>query len=129
MRYLFDTSTWLWSAAAPQRLSSRVRIQLEKQADNDLYLSSASTWEIAIKYALGKLKLPETPDRWVPRVLREQSTLSLPITAAHSLAVSNLPFHHRDPFDRLLIAQAQLEDMTILTSDRSFSPYPVRTLW
>ena len=96
--------------------------------ENELFLSAASAWEIAIKHAIGKLKLPEPPERYVPSRLEALRTLALPIEHSHALQVGSLPRHHRDPFDRLLIAQAQLEDLPILTSDEVFASYDVETI-
>jgi len=97
--------------------------------EEEVYLSAASAWEIAIKWAQGKLNLPEPAASYVPNRTAEQGILSLPITYTHALAVSELPQHHRDPFDRLLIAQAQVEGMAILTADRAFQLYGVDLVW
>lgn len=130
MNYLFDTSAWLWSLTASERLSKAVRDLLRLESHrHTLYFSAASAWEIAIKSGLGKLRLPESPAQFVPRVLMQQGVRSLPVTSAHALAVADLPFHHSDPFDRLLIAQAQIEGLTLLTADKAFRPYGVRILW
>jgi PIN domain nuclease of toxin-antitoxin system len=114
-------------AAAPERLSDDARALVEA-ADNELYLSAASAWEIAIKYSLGKLRLPESPAGYVPSRLRATQTTALPIEHSHALRVSTLPAHHRDPFDRLLIAQAQIEQLPILTADPAFRRYDVTTI-
>jgi PIN domain nuclease of toxin-antitoxin system len=124
MKILLDTQCWLWMAAAPERLSARAR-GLVDSTENDLFLSAASAWEIAIKHALGKLQLPEPPARYVPTRLEVLRTLALPIEHSHALQVGALPAHHRDPFDRVLIAQAQVEDLPILTADSVFSRYDV----
>jgi PIN domain nuclease of toxin-antitoxin system len=109
-------------AAAPDRLSRRARGIVE-DADNELFLSAASAWEIAIKFGLGKLQLPEPPDRYVPSRLTTLRTTPLAISHEHALRVSALPAHHRDPFDRLLIAQSQIEDLPIMTADDVFLKY------
>ena len=96
---------------------------------NELFLSAASAWEIAIKFVLGKLPLPLPPAEYVPRRLESSGTLSLPVETRHALRVADLPSHHRDPFDRLLIAQAQLEKLPILTSDQAFDAYDVDVHW
>lgn len=127
MRVLLDTHVWLWMLAAPERLSKKGR-SIVIAADNELVLSAASTWEIAIKFALGKLRLPETPQAYVPRLMARTGVTPLPVHARHTLQVATLPAHHRDPFDRLLVAQAQLEDLPILTADTSFRPYDVKTV-
>ena len=128
MKYLLDTEVWLWSLAEPERINPRVR-QLIAHGREELYLSAASSWEISIKSALGRLPLPEPPALYVPKRLAAQGVRPLPITHTHALGVLELPLHHKDPFDRLLIAQAQAEGMTILTADRSFGRYAVEVLW
>jgi PIN domain nuclease of toxin-antitoxin system len=130
LSYLFDTSAWLWSVSASERLSKAVRKLLETEAGrHTFYFSAASAWEIAIKAALGKLRLPAPASEFVPEILMQQGVRSLPVTSTHALAVADLPFHHTDPFDRLLIAQAEIEGLTVLTADKVFRPYSVRTLW
>ena len=128
MKYLLDTSVWLWSLTASNRINSQGRELLARGRD-EMYLSAASSWEIAIKAALGKLHLPELATSWVPKCMSAQSVLPLSITHRHALAVSDLPLHHSDPFDRLLIAQARAEDMVILTADRAFERYEVEIFW
>ena len=96
--------------------------------DDELYLSAASAREIAIKHGLGKLRLPEPPARYAPSRLDALQTLALPIEHSHALHVVTLPPHHRDPFDRLLVAQAQVEDLPILRADPVFARYDVRTI-
>ena len=127
MRILIDTQCWLWMTASPERFSPRARALVER-AEHDVFLSAASSWEIAIKYAVGKLKLPEPPAAFVPSRIDATGVRALSIDHAHALQVSALPRHHRDPFDRLLIAQAQLEDLTILTADPLFGAYDVTTI-
>jgi PIN domain nuclease of toxin-antitoxin system len=124
VRLLIDTHCWLWMQAEPDRFSSETRKAL-LDPGNELYLSAASSWEIAIKYALGKLPLPEAPTTYVPSRMQSSGVIGLAIEHAHALHVDSLPPHHRDPFDRLLVAQAQLEAMSILTADRVFALYPV----
>ena len=127
MRILLDTQAWLWMAASPERLSARAR-KLVETSDNELFLSAASAWEIAIKHALGKLRLPEPPARYVPSRLETMRVMALSIEHEHALRVAVLPSLHRDPFDRLLIAQAQIEGLPILTSDQVFGSYDVATI-
>jgi PIN domain nuclease of toxin-antitoxin system len=95
---------------------------------NRLFLSAASSWEIAIKYALGRLPLPESPSAYVPKRMRAVGAEALNIEHGHALAVATLAPHHGDPFDRLLVAQALSLDMAILTADESMAGYPVHTL-
>jgi PIN domain nuclease of toxin-antitoxin system len=123
-RYLLDTHVFLWLQATPERIRPEL---LDELADSgsDLLLSAASSWEMAIKHALGKLHLPEPPDRYVPAAMRRSGVEPVPVGHPEALAVATLPPHHRDPFDRLLIAQAQLLDATILTVDAAFDAYEV----
>ena len=124
MRILLDTQTWLWISLAPQRLSARARSIVETEA-KVLFVSAASAWEIAIKHAKGKLRLPEAPETYVPSRMDALHMVPLPIVHAHALRVTALPRHHGDPFDRLLIAQAQVEDLAIMTADPKFAAYDV----
>jgi PIN domain nuclease of toxin-antitoxin system len=112
----------------PRRLSQQNR-DLLQDSGNQLYLSAASSWEIAIKYALGKLPLPLPPAEYVLSRMETSGTSPLPVQHSHALQTGSLPLHHADPFDRLLIAQAQLENLRILTADRKFEAYEVDLLW
>ncbi len=114
--------------AAPERFSADVRALLAAP-ENDLLVSAASSWEIAIKHSLGKLRLPSEPAELIPIWLAETRTSPLAIEHSHALQIAKLPPHHRDPFDRMLIAQAQVERLPILTADRQFSRYDVELLW
>ena len=127
MRVLLDTQCWLWMLAAPERLSSSAR-SLVASASNELLLSAASAWEIAIKHALGKLRLPAPPAESLPPLMAKTGVTPLPVLHGHAFRVAELPPHHRDPFDRLLIAQAQVERVPILTADRVFARYDVEIL-
>ncbi len=127
MKILLDTQCWLWLQTSPERISERVRDQLADQ-EHALFLSAASAWEIAIKYALGKLPLPRAPAQYVPSRMQRSGTASLPVSHEHALRVAALPPHHRDPFDRLLVAQAQLEGMWLLTADPQLAAYEVKLL-
>lgn len=127
MRLLLDTHVWLWLQVSPERLGARAFEAVSSTA-NELVLSAASAWEIAIKYRLGKLPLPEPPARYVPeRVLRHGVTW-LPIAPHHALAVADLPELHGDPFDRLLVAQAMAEGLTLVTADGALAAYGVAIL-
>ena len=128
MKYLLDTEVWLWSLSEPDRLNARAR-KLLADGSQEIYLSAASSWEIAIKYALGKLPLPELPDRYVTQRMTAQGLHALPISHDHALRVYALPRHHKDPFDRLLIAQAEAEGLTVLTADAAFKEYGVKLVW
>jgi PIN domain nuclease of toxin-antitoxin system len=125
---IVDTQCWLWMSIAPERLSDAAR-RLVEARETTLMLSAASAWEIAIKHRLGKLHLPTPPADYVPSRLRLLRTSSLPISHEHALRTGELPPHHRDPFDRLIVAQAQLEDVPILTADRHLSHYDVEVIW
>lgn len=124
MRVIVDTQCWLWMSSDPDRLSPRARAIVEDRA-NELYLSAASAWEIAIKHALGKLRLPEAPLRFVTSRVDTLRMSPLPIDQLHALRVAALPLHHRDPFDRLLVAQAQIEEVPLVTADPVFEQYDV----
>jgi PIN domain nuclease of toxin-antitoxin system len=128
LRILLDTQCWLWMQISPERFSRRV-LELIEGSSNELLLSAASCWEIATKYALGKLPLPLPPAEYVPSRMQSSGVLALPISHNHALHVATLPYHHRDPFDRLLIAQGQLERLPVLTVDRQFAAYDVRIEW
>jgi PIN domain nuclease of toxin-antitoxin system len=113
--------------AQSKRLSERTRALLQDR-ENELFLSAASAWEIAIKYALGKLPLPLPPLEYVPSRMETSGTSPLPVQHSHALHAGGLPRHHADPFDRLLIAQAQLENLVILTVDEQFAAYEVEQI-
>jgi PIN domain nuclease of toxin-antitoxin system len=104
-------------------------MKLLQHPESELVLSAASSWEIAIKHAIGRLKLPIPPEEYVPSRMERSGVVALPIEHSHALHVASLPLHHRDPFDRLLIAQAQLEKLPILTADRQLEPYEVEIHW
>jgi PIN domain nuclease of toxin-antitoxin system len=128
MKYLLDTMVWLWSVGSSEKIG-RAGLEILASGDEEIYFSAAGSWEIAIKAKLGKFRLPEEPVLYVPKRLAEQGIHSLSITQSHSLKVYDLPLHHTDPFDRLIIAQALSEEMVILTADRAFKKYPVEVLW
>lgn len=124
MRFLIDTHYWLWMHVAPERLSARI-LDAMADPDDEILLSAASSWEIALKYALGKIPLPLPPEKYVPSRMATSGTRGLPVEHAHALRVATLPKHHRDPFDRLLVAQAQVERLTTVTVDRQLEPYDI----
>lgn len=109
-------------------LSMRVR-DIISDRRNHLFLSASSAWEIAIKAHLGKLRLPSSPDEFIVEQLALNGIEPLSISLLHALHAGALPHHHRDPFDRLLIAQSQLEDLPLLTSDEAIMRYQVDTIW
>lgn len=128
MKYLLDTMVWLWSVG-PTELIGRAGLEILSSGPDEIYLSAASSWEIAIKAKLGKFQLPEAPGRYVRTRLAKQGIRPLSVTLDHTLGVYDLPLHHNDPFDRLIIAQALADDMVILTSDRAFKKYSVDLVW
>lgn len=128
MKLLLDTQSWLWWFAQPERLSEEAITNIADET-NELWFSVASVWEIGIKVAIGKLPLPEPPDRYISSRMGQLGVRSLEITATHALQAAALPLHHRDPFDRMLIAQAQIEEMTLVSADSMFSQYDVSILW
>jgi PIN domain nuclease of toxin-antitoxin system len=128
LKLLIDTHCWLWSLTEPERLNSKALAAI-RRASNPLYLSAASSWEIAIKFALNKLTLPLPPWEFVPSRMSLQGLQALPIQHSHALRVAELPNHHRDLFDRLLVAQAQLEGLSLLTADEQLRAYDVDVFW
>lgn len=128
MRLLLDIQCWLWWFAQPERLNGQV---IEKIADeaNEVGFSVASVWEMGVKVSIGKLPLPEPIDHYIFTRMAQLGARSLEITAAHALRVAALPLHHRDPFDRMLIAQSQVEDMSLVSADAMFNQYEVSLLW
>ena len=128
MRILLDTQSWLWMLASPERFSKDALVMVQDPT-HDLLLSAASAWEIAIKYALRKLPLPEPPPVYVPSRMAASGVQPLVVSHTHASHVATLPPHHRDPFDRLIIAQAQIENLPILTSDKQFASYAVTVEW
>jgi PIN domain nuclease of toxin-antitoxin system len=121
---LLDTQVWLWLLAQPERLGP-ITLSLLEDDRNDLFLSAASAWEIAIKYRLGKLPLPEAPGLYVPDRMRASGVVALSIEHSHALTVASLDDYHRDPFDRILVAQAQVEGLSLVSADRRFAAYDV----
>ena len=119
--------TWLWLQDRVGRFSYPT-LEILQDPETDRILSMASVWEVSLKFALGKLRLPEAPDRYVPDRLALSMTRILPIELRHALHVAQLPPHHRDPFDRMLVAQALIERMPVLTADRRFTAYGVEVL-
>jgi PIN domain nuclease of toxin-antitoxin system len=130
MKYLLDTVVWLWSVGPSEKIG-KAGLEILANGEAELYLSAASSWEIAIKSQLGKFALPEVPASYIPKRLAQQGIRSLSITQSHTIGVYDLPrgHSHNDPFDRLIIAQAIAEEMIVLTSDRAFGRYPVEVLW
>lgn len=128
MRVLLDTHAFLWWITDDQRLSQRARETIARPT-NTLFLSAASAWEIAIKAALGRLRFQGNLKSFISRQLAMNGIEPLPVELAHALHVALLPPLHRDPFDRLLVAQAQLEGIPILTADPILGQYEVEVIW
>ncbi len=128
MRYLLDTGVFLWAEGMSTRLNARAR-ELLQDGREEIYLSAISSWEISIKCALQKLRLPESPASFVPKCMIAHGIRPLVITHAHALGAGELPQHHQDPFDRMLIAQAVSEKLVLMTADAAFERYDVETLW
>lgn len=129
MKLLLDTQCFLWWFAQPERLNEEAIAQIADET-NELWFSVASIWEMGIKVAIGKLPLPEPIDTYISSRMIQLDVRSLEITAPHALRSAALPLHHRDPFDRMLIAQAQIEEMTLVSADSMFKQYSdITILW
>lgn len=127
MRLLLDTHVFIWAASDPEELSEPARQAIADRA-NEVFVSAAVAWEITIKSVLGKLIVPGGVEAWFPARVRSLGFDALPILAEHALAVAGLPPHHSDLFDRILIAQAQLEGLRLVTRDLQFQKYTVNVL-
>ena len=128
MNLLLDTHAFLWFIASDPRLSNQAQSLIQTPANRRL-LSMASLWEMAIKVSLGKLTLAQPFDQFIPRQLQLNQIEVLAIELSHLAAVVAMPFHHRDPFDRLMAAQCQIEDLPIVSNDPVFDAYSVRRVW
>lgn len=128
IRALLDTHAFLWFISGSERLSRPAR-ELIEIPENTLLISAASLWEIAIKHGLGKLALDHPFHELIPEQLERQQIGILAIEVSHLTELLRLPLHHRDPFDRLLVAQALTEDLAIVSVDPALDPYGVRRLW
>jgi PIN domain nuclease of toxin-antitoxin system len=128
VKALLDTQAFLYSVAEPERLSVRAREVIEDLA-NELLFSVGSAWQIAIKVGIGKLIPGQPLTVLIPRQLEATRLSLLPITLEHVATVSTLPLHHRDPFDRLLVAQAMVEGIPLISNDTAFDEYGIDRLW
>jgi PIN domain nuclease of toxin-antitoxin system len=128
VRILLDTHALLWAAGGDARLSAAAAAIIE-DADQALMFSAVSALEIAVKHAAGRLELPDDAGVWVRTRMAAFGLIELPVTIEHALEAGALPAHHRDPWDRLLVAQARVEGVPLLTADPAFSRYEVTTLW
>lgn len=128
MRALLDTHAFLWWITGDERLSDRAAALIAGDR-NEIYVSAATVWEMAIKARLGRLAIAEDPAEFMATQMRENLFRPLPMTALHAVQLWGLPLLHRDPFDRMLIAQAQAERMALVTADEQIGKYPVKTVW
>jgi PIN domain nuclease of toxin-antitoxin system len=128
MKALLDTNSFLWFISGSNRLSVNA-LKFITDSNNQLVFSSAGLWEIAIKVSIGKLELLMPYNKLIPQQLEENDITVMPIELSHLTKIIELPFYHRDPFDRLIIAQALTEDLPIISSDTIFSQYAVRLIW
>ena len=128
MKLLLDTHTFLWWITDDPQLSAKA-LELIGNSQNNLYWSAASSWEVAIKYALGRLPLPDTPAIFLPTELGKNRIEILPIVDTHAFQAGQLPHHHRDPFDRMLVAQADVETLGIISNDPKIRLYDVDVYW
>jgi PIN domain nuclease of toxin-antitoxin system len=126
MNLLIDTHVLIWWSANSRRLGRNAK-ELISTSDNSVWVSAASVWEISIKTAVGRLEISGVLDGRISEDLERHGFRTLPIEVRNALAVRELPLHHRDPFDRMLIAQARCEDLTLLTADPAIAAYDVRT--
>jgi len=124
MRILLDTHIWLWALADSAAIPPTLRDRLRSKRDT-FFISAASAWDIAVKARLGRLRLPIHPRAFLRAAIRDLPVAELPVSVAHAARVAELPLHHRDPLDRMLIAQAQTEGLAIMTVDRAFDAYGV----
>ena len=128
MRVLLDTHTVIWWVDQDHLLGAAARAAITDPA-NELLLSAGTIWEIAIKVALGKLSLSMPYRQWMTQAMKDLGATLLPITIEYADAQARLPLHHRDPFDRLLIAQAQVDDVPLISGDAIFDQYSIARLW
>lgn len=128
MRLLLDTCVCLWMTSEPGRLSAAAVAALD-DPDSELLFSHVSAWEMCLKCQAGKLDLPDEPARWIADQIAAWSLVELPIDLPSLTAIVRLPDHHRDPFDRLLVSQARLHKLTLVTPDPWIAKYDVPTLW
>lgn len=128
MRALLDTHAFLWWISNDARLSERCRAIISNGV-NQILFSAVSAWEIAVKAGIGRLAIPGDVETYIVEQVSRNRFEILPISLSHALRVSRLPNHHKDPFDRMLVAQAQVERVTILTGDAQIARYPIRVTW
>jgi PIN domain nuclease of toxin-antitoxin system len=128
MQYLLDTHVLIWWMTSDNRLSTTAK-DLIKSPRNNIYWSVASSWEVSIKYALGKLEFDEPPENLIPSELDKNHIETLTILNNHAFLAGQLPVHHKDPFDRMLVAQARIESLGVISDDSKFKFYDVDVYW
>ena len=128
MKYLLDTHAFLWFVSEDSRLSSKAK-SIIKTRNNDVYFSAASVWEMSIKIRLGRLTIEDDLEPFIVKQLAENSFNALSVTIFHSIYSSKLPEIHKDPFDRMIIAQSQVEDMHLISKDKNIKKYKVPVVW
>ena len=128
MMFLIDTHTFIWYVTDNSRLSNQV-LELINDENNQIFLSIASVWEMGIKHGLGKLTFNLPFERFIMQQISINDFMVLDINISQITAITQFPLHHRDPFDRMLIAQAMVENMPIISADTIFDAYPIRRLW
>jgi PIN domain nuclease of toxin-antitoxin system len=127
MRVLLDTQVWLWMWGEPERIRNEARTIIEDPA-TELHVSAVSAWEISTKHAAGRLRLPTSTEEWLMDPRHRRDLAELPITFEHAIRAGTLPPHHRDPFDRMLVAQAQIESLVLVSADPKITAYEVEAL-
>ena len=128
MKYLLDTHTFIWMAASPDKLSGKV-VDIVSQPQNELLLSAVSGWETALLWKLNRIDLPEDPSIFIPRIIQALSLTPLEISFNAAITAATLPLHHRDPFDRLLIAVSMYKKIAILSKDHMMTRYNIQAIW
>ena len=128
MRILLDTCSFLWIASGSDHLSMKSRNLFSDRA-NEIFLSPVSAWEITLKHSLGRLPLPENPNKFLPKYREKHGIQSLPLCEEAALQLSRLPDLHKDPFDRMIICQAIADGLAIMTPDELITQYPVQVIW
>ena len=128
MKVLLDTCAFLWLVTDDPQ-SSELAKEIFLNEDNELFLSAVTGFEIAVKYSLGKLRLAEPPKEFIANRIKANALIELPLSMIHALALQNMPLHHKDPFDRLLVAQAMVNQIPLLSADQQLSAYEIKRLW
>ena len=128
MRILLDTCAFLWLITDDPQASELAK-EIFLKEDNELLLSAVTGFEIAVKYSLGKLRLAEPPKEFITNRINANALTELPVSMTHALILQNLPLHHKDPFDRLLVAQAMVNQIPLLSADQQLSAYDIHRLW